>query len=346
MITLKQIAQMCGVSISTVSNIINGKSNVSEATKLRVLEVIERTGYKPNYFAQGMRKQKTRIIGIIVEDLDLFSTAPIVGAIMAYCENQNYRTILINLRLYSKWQDTWYNDEQKLQSVLQPSIKELVSIKVDGIIYVAGHCRVINCFPDDFKIPAAVAYGISKSPRFSSIVIDDEKGGYDATKYLISMGHRKIGVMAGTPDNLHTMKRLMGYQKALFEEQILFNPDLIRYGDWMSESGFREAGNLIKEDITAILCLNDLMAAGVYNYFYEHGIEVGNDISLVGYDNKEISEYIRPALTTNEIQLKEIGAESAKMIMNMMEDDCWECSTNNVIKVPCRLVIRDSVKKI
>lgn len=337
---------MCDVSISTVSNIINGKSNVSENTKRRVLEVVEKTGYKPNYFAQGMRKHKTRIIGIIVEDLDVFSTAPIVESIMAYCEDRDYRTILINLRLYAKWQDTWYNDEQKLQSALQPSIKELLSIKVDAIIYVAGHCRIINCFSDDFKIPAAVVYGISKCPRFISIVIDDKKGGYDITKYLISMGHRRIGVLAGTPDNLHTMNRILGYQKALFEHQILFNPDLIRYGDWMRGSGFKEAESLVKEEVTAIFCLNDLMAAGVYDYFYEHGIDVGNDISLVGYDNKEISEYLRPALTTNDIQFKKIGAESAKMILEILENNRDESISQNVIKIPCQLMIRDSVKKI
>ncbi|HZK27879.1 MAG TPA: substrate-binding domain-containing protein, partial [Thermoclostridium sp.] len=97
---------------------------------------------------------------------------------------------------------------------------------------------------------------------------------------------------------------------------------------------------------TAIFCLNDLMAAGVYNYFYEQGIDVGNDISLVGYDNKEISEYLRPALTTNDIQFKKIGAESAKMILEILENNRDESISQNVIKIPCQLMIRDSVKKI
>jgi len=345
LITLKEIAQICDVSISTVSNILNGKPNVSEETRQRVLEVVNQTGYKPNYFAQGIRKQKTKIIGIIVEDLNLFSTTPIVGAIMAYCEELDYRTILINMRLYDKWQDTWYNDEQKFNSVLQPSIKELLSIKVDGIVYVAGHCRVINCFPDDFKIPGIVVYGISNSPKFTSVVIDDKKGGYDITKYLISMGHRKIGVIAGTPDNLHTMRRILGYQKALFEEEILYNPDFVRYGDWMRPSGYREAESLIKEGVSAIFCMNDLMAVGLYDYLYEKGIQVGEDISVVGYDNKEISECIRPGLTTNEIQLEKIGQEAAKIMIKMLEEDYVASKSQEIIKIPCRLIIRESVKK-
>lgn len=346
MVTLKEIAQTCGVSISTVSNILNGKPKVGEDTKQKVLEVVKQTGYQPNYFAQGMRKQKTRIIGIIVEDLNVFSTVPIVEAIMAHCEDQNYRTVLVNLRLYDKWQDTWYNDEEKFQSVLQPSIKELLSIKVDGIIYVAGHCRIINCFSDDFEIPGILVYGISKSPRFTSIVIDDERGGYDITNYLISMGHRKIGVISGTPDNFHTIKRSLGYQKALFEAKILYNPDLIRYGDWMRPSGYKEMECLAKEDITAVFCMNDIMTAGAYDYLYEHGLRVGQDISLVGYDNKEISEYLRPCLTTNEIQLKEIGKASARKILMMLDDDCPETNTHEIIKIPCQLVIRESVTKI
>jgi LacI family transcriptional regulator len=346
LITLKGIAQTCGVSISTVSNILNGKTNVSEHTRRKVLEVVKQTGYQPNYFAQGMRKQKTRSIGIIVEDLDVFSTTPIVEAIMADCEDRNYRTILVNLRLYDKWQDAWYNDEMKLHSVLQPSIKELLSIKVDAIIYIAGHCRVINCFPDDFTIPAVVVYGISKSSKFPSVVIDDEKGGYDVAKYLISMGHSKIGVIAGAADNLHTQKRILGYQKALFEACILYNPALVRFGDWMRSSGYGEMELLAREDITAVFCLNDIMAAGAYDYLYEHGIKVGQDLSLAGYDNKDISDYLRPRLTTNEIQLKTIGRTSANILLEMLEGECPKNRNQDIIKIPCKLIIRESVMKL
>ena len=346
LITLKELAQMCGVSASTISNILNGKPKVSEETRQRVLEVVKQTGYQPNYFAQGMRKQKTRTIGIIVEDLSEFSTTPIVEAVMAYCEDNNYRTILLNMRLYDKWQDTWYNDEKKLQSVLQPSIQELLSIKVDGIMYVAGHCRVINCFDDTFNTPAIVVYAISKSPRFSSVVIDDEKGGYDMTKYLISMGHRKIGVIAGTADNLHTQKRSLGYQKALFEDQILFNPDWIRYGNWFRQSGYNETEKLLKEGVTAIFCMNDTMAAGCYDYLYEQDIKIGQDISVVGYDNKEISEYLRPHLTTNDIGLSEIGKKSAEILLKHIEEETEADINSNIIRIPCRMVVRDSVRTI
>lgn len=346
MITLKEIALMCGVSTSTISNILNGKHKVSEATRRRVLKIIKQTGYQPNYFAQGMRKQRTKIIGILTEDLSMFSSPPIIERIMAYCEDMNYRTILINLRLYDRWKDTWFHDEKKLHSVLDPAIQELLSIKVDGIIYVAGHGRIIDCFPEDFKIPAMVVYAYSKSPKFTSVVIDDEKGGYDMTKYLLSMGHSRIGVIAGTADNLHTQKRMLGYRKALHENQIQYNPSLVRYGDWERPSGRLETDGLINEGVTAIFCMNDTMAAGVYDYLEERGMKTGEDLSVAGYDNKEVSEYLKPALTTNEISFTEIGTKSAEIMIRSLSSDSDGSGAAEIINIPCRLIKRNSVKRI
>ena len=346
MITVKEIARRCNVSISTVSNILNGKPKVSEETRQKVMKVVQETGYLPNYYAQGMRRQNTKVIGIIVEDLSEFTT-PIVEAAMAYCEDHSYKTILVNMRLYDRWQDTWYEDDLKLKSVLKPSIQELLSFKVDGIIYVAGHCRKVNCFPENLGMPGVVAYAISGSNKYPSIVIDDEQGGYDMTRYLIEHGHRRIGVIAGIAGNLHTQNRCVGYQKALYEAGILYNPDWIQYGTWERPSGYDLAERLLKEDITAIFCMNDKMAAGAYDYLYEQGIAIGRQISMVGYDDVGISRYLRPQLTTNAIQLKDIGAESAQMILNLLDGSCKvEEKKATLVKIPCRMVERNSVMTI
>ncbi|HKM35871.1 MAG TPA: LacI family DNA-binding transcriptional regulator [Lachnospiraceae bacterium] len=343
MVTLKEVAQRCGVSVATVSNTLNGKPKVSEATKQRVLEVVKQTGYQPNYFAQGMRKQKTEMIGIITEDLNEFSSTPIVEAIMAYCEDHGYRTILINMRMYDKWKNTWYNDDKKLQSVLQSAITEMLSIKVDGIVYVAGHCRVVNCFPEDFNIPAIIVYALSKSPKFTSVIIDDEKGGYDMTKYLISMGHRKIGVIGGVADNIHTQSRLIGCQKALYENQIPFNPAWLCFGDWRRQSAKENMEKLIEAGVTAVFCMNDLMAGGAYDCIIDQKLQVGRDISVVGYDNRMISEYLRPRLTTNEIPFQEIGKKAVEIMLEKLEKGPEDATMPKIIMVPCTMEIRDSV---
>lgn len=346
MITVKEIAQMCNVSASTVSNILNGKPNVGEETRRRVLEVVEQTGYQPNYFAQSMRKQSNKMISIIVEDLDEFSTTPIVEAAMAHLDDMGYRTILMNMRLYDKWKATWYDDDEKVKAVLKPAIQELQSIRVDGLIYIAGHCRYMDYFPEQFKIPTVLAYGLSKESRFPAVVIDDEKGGYDIGKYLLSMGHKKIGVIAGADDNLHTKARLAGFKRALAEADIAYDEDLVRYGEWNRESGYREVIYLFEKEITAIFCMNDSMAAGVYDFVYERGMEVGKDISIVGYDNKDLSDYLRPRLTTNELPLKRIGYKAAEILINTLESEEERKGKADVIKIPCEMIYRESVLKV
>ncbi len=343
MVTVKEIARRCNVSPSTVSNILNGKTNMSEQTRQRVLEMVRETGYQPNFFAQSMRKQKNRMLGIITEDLNEFSTSPIVEAIMAYCDDHGYRAILMNLRLYDKWQDTWFEDAEKLKAVLNPVLQEALSIRVDGLIYVAGHCRIINSLPKDFPLPVVFAYGVSWNKKYPSVIIDDEKGGYDMTRYLISKGHTRIGVIGGMADNLHTQNRLLGYQKALFEGNILYNPCWVRYGNWCREAGYRETESLLEEGVSAVFCMNDNMAAGVYDYTYEKGLAVGKDISIVGYDDKEIADYLRPGLTTNKIPLQEIGTASARMMVGALESEEGILDLG-IVRIPCRLTERDSVE--
>ena len=342
MITVKEIAQICKVSPSTVSNILNGRTNMSEETRQRVLNTIQEIGYQPNFFAQSMRKQNSRIISIITEDLNQFGMAPIVEAAMAYCDDHEYRTILMNLRMYDKWSDTWFDNEEKLKKVLDPVVREALSIRVDGLLYVAGHCRVIGSLPEDLSIPAVMAYGLSRNERYPSVIIDDEKGSYDIMKYVIAKGHRKIGLIGGVEENLHTRSRLLGYQKALFEENILYNPFWVRYGDWTRQSGYRETEYLLNEGVTAVFCMNDPMAAGVYDYLYEKKLTVGKDISVVGYDNRELSGYMTPGLTTSQIQLREIGIRAAEILVGSLEEKAG-VPDSGIVKIPCRLIERGSV---
>lgn len=345
MITVKEIARMCGVSASTVSNVLNGRPNVGEESKQRVLAVIKQTGYHPNYFAASIRKQKSELISIIAEDLCQFSTPPIVEEIMKYCEEHGYRTILINLRLYDRWKDTWYQDEEKLKSVIGPALQEVESVKVDGNIYVAGHGHVIKGFPKDYAIPTVIAYAESENDRFPSVLIDDENGGYDMGKYLISRGHRQIGVIAGVAGNMHSQKRLVGFQRALFEAGIPYNPQWVFYGNWEKESGYRLAAEVLETGVSVIWCMNDQMAGGVYEYLYEHNIVVGRDISVAGYDNITESTYLFPRLTTNELPLREIGHRSAGRMIRMLENP--ETDRDNMkIWVPCKMIIGNSVMKI
>lgn len=343
MITIKEIAKECNVSITTVSNVLNGKAKVGKDTKQRVLEVIQRRGYRPNSIAQGLRMQRTRTIGIIAEDIAQFTTPEIVEGIMSYCEKRGYRITVKNLRMYARWQDAWYNDSGAYHSILDPTLEELSSIMVDGIVYIAGHARYIDCFPRSFRIPAVMAYAYAMNPRVPSVLMDDELAAYQLVKYVIGKGHRKIGVIGGRADNIHTQRRLLGYQKALFEEKILFDPRWVRYANWDKETAYQEAKELLKTDVTAIFCNCDRMAGGVYQRMDELGMRPGKDLSVIGFDNQDIAEYFTPGLTTMALPLSEIGHASAQLLMEQIEGEEEKTQENQEVLIPCTFVERNSV---
>lgn len=350
MVTIREIADICGVSTATVSNILNGKPKVGEDTRRRVLDIVKEKGYQPNYIAQGLRSQKTHTVGIIAEDIMQFTTPGIIESVMAFFEKNGYRTIVQNMRLYMRWSDEWFNNDEEYNCALNSVLQETLSIKVDGVIYIAGHARVIHCFPQDFAIPAVMAYGYTKSEKYPSVVIDDEKGGHDMTQYLIDCGHRKIGVVAGCDYNIHTQKRLLGYQRALFENNITYDPDLVSYAGWMRDNGYQGAQKLLSDganDITALFCMSDAAAGGVYDYMKEHGIRRGTDISVAGYDNQIMADYLDPALTTMELPLSEIGKRAAEILLRQIEGSAQETGTQaEEVLVPCTLIERDSVRRL
>lgn len=340
MITLKEIAEKCSVSITTVSNILNGKSNVSEETKKRVLEVVKETGYRPNYMARGLRAAKTNSVGIIIDDLTEFSSTGIIDGIMSYFDEHKYKAILENLRFYSKWGTKWYHNKGYENSV-QQAIDEFVSIKVDGIIYVAGHARCISCIPENLEVPLVISYAFTEQAGISSVEFDDLKAACDMTTNLIKKGHKKIAVIAGTEKNIHTQRRLEGYHKALKENGIK-DCKCIQYANWDRESGYQAAKELLNDSgCTAVFCFNDLMAAGLYDYLDEKGLVPGKDIAVAGFDNRTMSQFLKPTLTTVEIPLFEIGRKSAELILKQINSpDDYE--TQQAF-VECKIIERESV---
>ena len=358
MVTLKEIAKECGVSTATVSNILNGKKNVSQDTRNKVMQVIHSRGYKPNMLAKGLRKQKTYTIGLIAEDITQFTVPYIVDGAMLSAENRGYRTVVQNLRLYARWHGSWFDNDRMFNTVLRPAVQELVSIQVDGILYVAGHGRNI-VLPDTAGIPLVLAYSRPTDETTMYTIINDSKAAYIATQYLTQRGHRKIGVISGEQDNMHTQLRLQGYQQALFEASILYNPGLVVSGAWLREGGVHVAEKLIREGVTAIFCMSDRMAGGVYDYCYSHGIRVGEDISIIGFDNEIISEYYTPGLTTMEIPLMRFGESAAEQLFSLIDGDnpqsekCFHpelgderTTDGRGVLLGCRLVERNSVKDL
>lgn len=322
MITLKDIAKECSVSIATVSNILNNKSNVSEETKERVLQVIKETGYKPNYMARGLRATKTNTIGLLIDDLIEFSSPPLVDGIMSYLEENNYKSILENLRFFSKWGKGWEQEEVYKNSV-KSAIQEFDAVKVDGIIYVASHCRDIDSIPKDISIPTTICYAFSKANNFPSIMINDIQAAYNMTDYLIKNDHKDIALILGAKNNIHTEKRLEGVKNALKDNMLSLNEQLVYYGDWAFDSGYTSCKNLFEsgKKFSAIFCFNDTMAAGAYKYLREINLTPGKDISITGFDDVFKDGILEPKLTTIKLPLYDLGRKSAEVLLNQIESN-------------------------
>lgn len=342
MATIKEIAKASGVSIATVSNVINNRPGASDETRKRVLETIKELDYTPNIIAQNLKFKNKKIIGVIVEELTVFSTADIVDGINEYLDKTGYKFIVGNMRLCRKYGEKAYNTHS-FHKAVEEEFKLMKSNQVDGIIYVGCNYREIDFIPHNFELPFVAAYTHAKRKKSLSVTFDDEKAAYEATLKLINAGHNNIGIICGLDDNYHTQKRLIGYQKALYDNKILFNPEFIYKGDWSRLCGAKAMEHFMKNNVSAVFAMNDEMAVGVYDYCNEHKIQIGKDISVIGFDNREICEALYPKLSTMEIPLTEIGRKSAQIILEAINNPEKNIKEEN-IKCQCRYVNRGSVR--
>lgn len=341
MTTIKELAKICDVSIATVSNVINGTGRVSKETSQKILDMAKEMGYIPNMMAKNLKQKVARTIGIITEDLTVFNCADIVDGINKYLDDKGYTFILGNLRLYKKYDNNFYRYEA-YKAQVEEEFQIMKSKQVAGIIYVGAHSREIDSIPRDFELPIVVAYGYASKQHVPSVTYDDERGAYDAVSKLIQLGNERIGVITGDQRSLHTIDRMKGYQRALYEHKILCNPDLVKEGDWSSDSGYEGGKQLLEKGVTAIFSMSDVMASGVYDCANERGIEIGKGLDLVGFDNREICIAFRPTLTTMALPLEEIGHRSGKILLDAIEKKPQDNSLLH--KIECKMVGRKSTK--
>ncbi|MCL2270365.1 MAG: LacI family DNA-binding transcriptional regulator [Treponema sp.] len=346
MVTIKEIARLTGVSTATVSNVLNGKSGAASEAKAReITETARNLHYMPNTLARNLQQKKTNTIGIIAEDLTVFNTPEIVDGIDACCEENGYEIILANMRLFKRYSND-FTDTPKHHELLDSMMRNMIAKRVEGIVYVGYHCREIAYLPSRaqpwVQLPFVYAYCYPKEEVYPSVLFDDERAAMDVTRLLIDKGHRRIGVICGPASSYHTRARLKGYEAAMAERGITADPGLIVYGDWERPSGCRLAAILLDKKVSAIFSFNDLMACGVYEQAAERGLRIGGDISLFGFDNRDISQGYIPELSTVQPPLNEIGRRAAGIILNQIKSDSTGKSR---IYLPCTILERHSVSK-
>ena len=308
-VKLEDIAKETGFSISTVSRVLsNSNYPVAEQIREKVVRAAETMGYEPNIAARSLRTDRTKTIGIIVDDLLSPFTPPIVRGIQDYLNETGFLSLIVN----SDWDP---NQEQA-------AIKTLLSRPVDGIIFVEYSHQTTSDALERSNKPRVFVHRLFGSPIKNSVVPDDHYGASLATEHLIGLGHDRIGYING-PENWHTCRaRLRGYQDTLANHNLPFDESLIQPGDWEMDSGYAAAQNFLKQEEppTAIFAANDSMALGAIYAIQDAGLRIPEDIAVVGYDNRNFTTTVRPRITTVSMPVIEMGGVAAELLLKQIAE--------------------------
>ena len=338
MATIKEISERANVSTATVSKVLNGKGSVSEKTRQNILQVARELNYRPNLNARNLKSGQSRTIGIITEDLTVFNAPEIVDGIAAACDEVGYHYILGNLRFYKRY-GNGPKDIKESTDLVHSAINGMLSKQVDGIIYIGCHSHVVVSLSEHTEPRFVCAYCISKDESIPSVIYNDEKAAYDVTELLLKNGDRRIGMITGPLESSHAANRTRGHQRALFEHSVPYDPALTLVGDWERDCGYALGEKLVKTGVTAIFAHNDLMAMGVLDYCNENRINVGRDLRLIGFDDRELASVCRPQLSTVAPPLFEIGQTAAREMLSILAGNPPQ---HHTVMLDCAIIERGS----
>lgn len=345
--TIRDVAKLAGVSIGTVSNVLNNQAKVSEQTAQRVREAIRQLNYTPNSFAKGLKSSQSRLIGILSEDISSFFSGYIIDGICEFCDKKDYSITLCNLGINRKAMHGtrfFYKDLEE-SPAFKKSVASAVSIlsasQICGLIYIGTHPRDVTDILPHLDIPVIYTHAYTHTGAYS-INYDDYQGARLAMDYLMENGHTRIALLCGPIDSVPAHKRLLGYQSAFMEHHIQLYPDYIREGDWHYESGYEECRKLLhmEKPPTAIFSMNDNMAYGALNAALDIGCSIPHDVSICGFDNLEHSAYIRPALSTIRLPLRSMGSLAVETLLDVLDGNP---PPQSELLLPCVLEERASV---
>ncbi len=341
--TLKEIAAQAGVSTATVSYVLNGSARVSDETKQKIEKIVKETGYRSNILAQSLRKNRTFLVGVVVEDVTVWHTAYIIDGIHELAEKKGYHTILSNLRLLSKI-ESQFEHISKFQDDIDKAVDVLLRMQVDGIIYVGMHDREIRDVLHDISKPVVYCYCYTAGEG-SSVRYSNEKASYQITRKFLEKGHREFVVIKGSEQSEPTHMRMRGIERALKEVDITLREENIIVGDWkyrMTRSAVLKM--LERPDCPrAFIAMNDEMAVAVRDAAWELGLKVPEDVSVSGFDNADIVRYQQPRIVTVDRPLQAMGYKAMELLVDKMESG-YEGDLN--ITLPCKIIEGASIKEM
>lgn len=322
------VARLAGVSHQTVSRVLNGHSNVTTSTKLRVRAAIAELGYRPNRAARTLATGKSQVIGVVAQSSTLFGPASILAAFAQAAFAAGFIMSVVSVRTLQR-------------DPMREAISQHLDQRVAGLVVITpvdSASDVLDEIPDDIPLVC-----IDGDPlRHTELVtIDQEAGGYVGTRHLLEAGHRTVWHVSGPEDWFDSRARIAGWRRALAEAGAEVPPLLP--GDWSAASGYR-AGQMLARmnEITAIFAANDHLALGILRALHEHGRHVPRDISVVGFDDVPEAEFYIPPLTTIRPDFDAIAAACLDLLLTQINSGTRQGSHRLIAPT---LVSRDSVAR-
>lgn len=331
-LTIKELAKITGLSVSTLSRVINDHPDVASQTRRRVKKIIEKFGYTPNLLAKDLRLQSTKTIGVVISDISNPFFASVVKGIENTARQRKYHIILCE------------STEQDKLELEEESIETLLKKRVAGLLLTPAHEKVMDILAKKGRgIPfVLMSRHFVKTPT-NYVVSDDTLGSYLATEHLIKKGHRKILYLNGSSRLSDARDRLVGYKKALLEKGISFDEGLVKTVPGIN---MEEAYNAVKRilakkvDFTAIFCFADYLAMGAMKAIHGAGLRIPDDIAVVGYDDVEVASILEPPLTTIYTPKYQLGKKAVEILLDHLLGKKHRTLQQVVVKP--KLVVRES----
>lgn len=335
--TIKDIAERCGVSITTVSRVINNKAEgVGNETRGRIIEAIELLNYQPNSIARSMVTKKTNTIALVIPDICNPFFPELARGVEDCCTREGYNLFLCN---------TDGSAEKELSH-----IKFLRERLVDGIIFTTQNAEEFSgifCELRKDKFPFVfIERYIDDLEDLLGVYVDNSQGMYRAVKFLFENGHRNIAFITGPFNTTNAVMRFKGFQQAHLELDTDIDYSLVKEGDYKVQSGYRQMKAILEESrgkFTAVIASNDLMAIGACNAIQEAGLRVPEDISVIGFDNISFTDICQPRITTVGIPIYNMGYTASKLLIDTLHGK--ELQSRKFV-FDAELIIKQSAGKV
>lgn len=308
MATIYDVGNRAGVSVATVSSVINNSSYVSPELRKRVEAAIRELNYSPNLLARGLARQKTLTLGVLVPDIANFFFPELVRGVEDKAKEAGYTIILGS------------SDNQVAKEEVY--LRLFLSQRVDGIVLVKAPGEMSSALEKTFRKDGPPVVLLDREDATlvaDTVVADDFGGGLLATQHLLDLGHRRIGIIRGISGASTTQQRFRGYEAALQERNVKLNPDLVADGDYGIESGYAAGMALLRQQPTAIFVTNYMMTIGLLRAVEEQKLACPKDISLVSYDDFVWNDFFSPRLTCVAQPKYMLGFKAAETLISRIQ---------------------------